>query len=502
MNNLTLFQFFHWYYSIEGNLWQHGVERAPHLAHLGVTHVWLPPAYKSSQGANEPGYSVYDLFDLGEFDQKGSIRTRYGTKEEYLACIEAFHKNDIGVLADIVLNHKNGADETEEVPVHEVYEDNRLEKVEDEEQKIDAWTKFLFPGRQGKYSTYVWDWHSFTGVCKDDKIYLILNEYANGEWDEMIEDEKGNFDFLLGADIEFRNPNVRQELKYWGEWYVNTTNVDGFRLDALKHIHHSFFPEWLAHLNEKFSRNFLCIGEYWRNSVEPILKYIELTEGKIQLFDAPLHFNFHQASMQGNDYDMRNILKNSVLEHRPELSITFVDNHDTQPLQSLQSPVDYWFKPHAYALILLREQGIPCVFYPAMYGAKYSDWEDGQEVFIELNSVNCLEAMMLTRKLLSYGMQRDYFDHANTIGWTREGIDEKEFSGCAVVMTNGSEGFKTMEVGKRHAGKTFVDICGCRGEKIVIDENGFADFPVNERSACVWVREEAIGLFAPPQALK
>ena len=111
MNNLTLFQFFHWYYSPSGNLWNHAVDKAAHLGKLGVTHVWLPPAYKSAKGLDEPGYSVYDLYDLGEFDQKGTVRTRYGTKDEYLQCIQSFHDQNISVLADIVLNHKHGADE-------------------------------------------------------------------------------------------------------------------------------------------------------------------------------------------------------------------------------------------------------------------------------------------------------------------------------------------------------------------------------------------------------
>ena len=45
-------------------------------------------------------------------------------------------------------------------------------------------------------------------------------------------------------------------------------------------------------------------------------------------------------------------------------------------------------------------------------------------------------------------MQRDYFDHSNTIGWTREGVKEKKGSGCAVVISNGSGGNKVMEIGK------------------------------------------------------
>jgi alpha-amylase len=50
-----------------------------------------------------------------------------------------------------------------------------------------------------------------------------------------------------------------------------------------------------------------------------------------------------------------------------------VSNHDTQPLQSLESVVEAWFKPLAYALILLRKDGYPCVFAADYYGAEYKD---------------------------------------------------------------------------------------------------------------------------------
>jgi alpha-amylase len=490
-NNLTFFQFFHWYYSSEGNLWKHAVDKAPHLSHLGITHVWLPPAYKSWKGTEEPGYAVYDLYDLGEFDQKGSVRTRYGTRQEYLDAIKAIHDNGMDVVADIVINHKHGGDEAELVPVQQVNADNRTEYVGEPLTK-EAHTKFTFPGRNKQYSEFIWDWHCFSGIDEWDNIYLIQNEYTNGQWEELVEEEKGNFDFLMGADIEFRNPYVRDELKYWGQWYVEQTGVDAFRLDAVKHISYQFMNEWLDHLRNHFKKNILAIGEYWRHDVSHLLKYIDATGGRVQLFDVPLHFNFYNASMQGVDYDMRTIFDNTLVREKPELAITFVDNHDTQPLQSLQSPVDYWFKPLAYALILLREQGIPCVFYPSIYEARYTDHVDGADVYVEMNGIPCVEDMLKVRKLLACGGQKDYFDHGNTIGWVREGTEENQLSGCAVVMTNGLGGEKVMEVGKSRSGKSYINICGNREEKVVIDENGMGKFYVHDKTVAVWINEESI----------
>lgn len=490
MENITLFQFFHWYYSAEGNLWQHARDEAGQLAEWGITYVWLPPAYKSFKGTEEPGYAVYDLYDLGEFNQHGSIRTRYGTKEEYLECIQAFHSKGVKVLADIVLNHRLGGDKTELVPVRKVNTDNRNEYLSDA-IKIEAHTKFTFPARKGKYSNFTWDWHTFTGVCNDDNIYVILNEYSKGKWEEMLETENGNYDYLMGNDVEFRNPYVRKELKKWGSWYTKLTGIDGYRLDALKHITPDFFPEWLDFMKHHFRKDFFCVGEYWQNNVYTLMNYFETTGERIRLFDVPLHFNFYDASQRGNEYDLRQIFDNALVNERPEAAITFVDNHDTQPLQALQSTVEYWFKPLANAMILLRDKGIPCVFYPTLYEAKYVDMQDGMEVYVELNRIPAVGTMMKIRKLLAYGPQHDYFSHANMIGWTREGVDEKASSGCAVLLSNGEDGQEEMSLGIRNANKTFVDVCGNRAEKVTLDENGVGVFFVNGRSVSVWINDEA-----------
>ena len=78
--NGVMMQWFHWYTDDDGNHWKKLKEEAANLARAGITALWLPPAYKGMNGAKDVGYATYDLFDLGEFDQKGSIRTKYGTK--------------------------------------------------------------------------------------------------------------------------------------------------------------------------------------------------------------------------------------------------------------------------------------------------------------------------------------------------------------------------------------------------------------------------------------
>ncbi len=492
MDNLTLFQSFHWYYP-GTDFWKHMADQAEYLSGIGFNMIWLPPAYKSAYGASEPGYSVYDLFDLGEFDQKNSVATKWGTKEEFLSCIKTCQDKGLKVLADVVFNHRDGGDETEKVPVKEVNPENRTEFL-GEEKMVDAFTKYTFPGRKKKYSRYVWDWHSFSGFSNGDgKIYKIQNEYGPG-WDEVLSKELGNYDYLMGADVDFRNPFVRKELKHWAVWFYKTTNVDGFRLDAVKHMSPRFISGWVNFVCRHFQKDFFALAEYVSNSNDELLKYCELTNNRLQLFDFPLHHNFYLAGKEKRDFDLSKIFENTLVNSNPTRAVTFVDNHDTQPLQALESFVDFWFKPLANALILLRQDGIPCVFYSSLYGSKYRDKKEGtdEEIEIEIAFVPHLPQFIMARKLISYGEQRDYFDHKNCVGWTRAGIPEKQNSGCAVVMSNSEEGFKEMSLGKENGNCTYLDLTGGRKERITTNEEGTAIFTTNETSVSVWVKEGII----------
>ena len=104
--NDTLLQCFEWYLPDDGTFWDTVKAEAPSFHDAGFTGIWLPPAYKGAAGIHDVGYGVYDMYDLGEFDQKGAVRTKYGTRKQYLAAVDALHKADCAVIADIVFNHR------------------------------------------------------------------------------------------------------------------------------------------------------------------------------------------------------------------------------------------------------------------------------------------------------------------------------------------------------------------------------------------------------------
>jgi alpha-amylase len=494
MQNGTMMQYFHWYYPQDGSLWNKLKKEAPALVKMGITAVWLPPAFKANAGGMSVGYDVYDFYDIGEFDQKSSVRTKYGTKKEYIAAVKAAHKAGLQVYTDIVFNHLAGADEAEKIKARKVNPDNRNEFIS-APVEIEAYTKFTHPGRKNKYSEFVWDHRCFSGVdydniSKETAIYSIINEYGEG-WEEVVDDEKGNYDYLMYTDIEFRNPAVREELKRWADWYYNEIKFDGLRLDAVKHISPQFYNEWLDYVRSSTKKEIFAVGEYWAPGNLPLmLKYIDVTKGRMSLFDAALHHNLHNASGSGKDYDLTRIFDNTLLSARPDLAVTVVDNHDTQPLQALEAPVEPWFKPIAYALILLREKGYPCVFYPDIFGTTYTDkGGDGNEYEIYLPGCENIDKLLMARKVYAYGMQRDYLDHGNCIGWTREGVEEMEKSGCGVLLSNGDAGFKKMEIGKSHKGKIFIDYLQKITSEVKINDEGFGEFQCLPGAVSVWIEK-------------
>ena len=477
----VMMQAFEWDTPADGGYYKFLKENAKKIKDAGIDALWLPPMCKGG-GDQDVGYGIYDLWDLGEFDQKGTVRTKYGTKKELLEAIDELHKNNIKVYADVVLNHKGNADFEEEFIARMVDQNNRGKDVS-EDMKIKAWTGFDFPGRAGKYSDFVWHYYHFTGVDYDSNtdtkaIFRVLGE--GKYWDEGVSDEKGNFDYLMNADIDHSHPEVREEIFKWVDWFMEETGVDGFRYDALKHISDEFIYDLSNHIMEKKKDDFYLFGEYWQYDEGQIDGYLDDTDWKIDLFDVPLHFHFEQASKSNGNYDMRNIFNNTIVKNHPLQAVTFVDNHDSQPGQSLDSWVEDWFKEIAYSLILFRKDGYPCIFAGDYYGLKGEIKKDPLKEMID--------NMLDVRKKYSFGDQDDYFDNPQVVGWVRR-TDDKT-SSLAVLISIGDMAEKQMFVGEEEAGKTYIDLSGNNKNEVTIDENGNGIFNVGPGSVSYWAAKE------------
>jgi len=481
MKNGVMMQYFEWYMPNRGNLWNKLKEDAAHLHEAGVTSVWIPPAYKATS-KDDVGYSTYDLYDLGEFDQKNTVRTKYGTKQELIDMIEELHKHEICVYLDAVTNHKAGADYTEKFKAREVDPNNR-EKIIGESHDIEGWTGFNFSGRGDKYSDFKWHYYHFSGTDFDQatgKKAIFLIDGEGKSWSQGVDDENGNYDYLMFADIDYDHPEAAAEVKKWGVWVSKELNLDGMRLDAIKHVDNTFIKDFLQAIRKEVGDKFYAVGEYWKKDVGSLTNYLEALEYKVDLFDVPLHFNFYEAAKKGNKYDLTKLFENTLVKNHPGQAVTFIDNHDSQKGCSLESPIKNWFKPIAYGLILLMKEGYPCVFYGDYYGAR------GRKSMHKM----IIDVLMNARKKYAYGEQINYFDHPNTVGFVRMGDHEHPNSGLALLISNGTDGNKHMNVGEHRKGEIWHEITGNIKDEITIDDQGNADFLVHGGKLAVWVKKD------------
>lgn len=88
--------------------WTEIEARMPEIAEAGYQALWLPVPSKGASGTYSVGYDPFDRFDLGDRDGSGTVRTRYGTKAELLAMVEAAHRFGLRVYFDNVMAHTGG----------------------------------------------------------------------------------------------------------------------------------------------------------------------------------------------------------------------------------------------------------------------------------------------------------------------------------------------------------------------------------------------------------
>lgn len=431
-----------------GTWWQNLGSKATELSQAGITAVWLPPAYKGS-GALDVGYGVYDRYDLGEFNQKGTVATRYGTIGQLQSAIGALHGQGVQVYEDMVMNHFTSADAQELA-----------------NGQYNVYTSFTYPGRNNTYSNYQWHWPNFTATQQAPnngwyqwKAY-DFQPYANGD----------AYDNLLGSEIQYNNnPSNVNETIGWGNWITTKLSLDGYRLDATKHMYTPFVNQWLDAVKGTSGR--FAVSEAWFRNLGDMNNYAASTGGRTSLFDVPLHYLFNDMSNGNGSWDMRGLQFAGFTEANGALSVSFVDNHDTdQTGGALFSPVSN-LKMLAYAYILTRDKGYPCVFY-----RDYYEYGLGAQI----------KNLIAIRKANGYGVAAEYtsVNDANVYAYSRAG--DASHKGLLELLNDGGSA-ASKGISTPFKGASLTDATGNNAGTITTDANGYAVFPVGARSYAVWV---------------
>lgn len=487
--NPVILQAFDWYIKDpdhvnpdpESNLWQFIAKtKAAEIAEDGFTHVWLPPTGKafSLDNSYNVGYAIYDHYDLGEFNQMGRVRTKYGTKEELIAAVDKLHSYGIKVLADVVMNHMMGTDQVSEIPFEYAFKVNNDASVEELSRgTVTSYVDFNFRNkvdvspRGDTYSNFHWNKDDFVGMENYGAYYLFQGQKLGnvnyfGDLVHMPAQDQDLYKFLrsdiiLGLDINLANIEVQNEMIRWSQWLVRTVGFDGFRVDAIRHMDIPFVKRWAESMKsfmEKAGKRtgLIIFGEAWDGWAERLNSYLQglpqnnnhiYTEGagpnnycginrSMSLLDVPLHYDFQKIAKQNNSYPItriKDLPSRGLVANNPNYAITFVDNHDTIPTQQLESYIPVHTKLQSYAFTLLNEYGTPVVFYRDIYKGNFiSPYENDNFEYLNYG----IKSLLKLRRIYAYGPGQYFVDQRKPgiLGYKRSGDNKHPKSGLIYLI--------------------------------------------------------------------
>lgn len=314
-----------------------------YLQNLGVEGVWLMPMNPS------PSYHKYDVADYYD------IHPDYGTLADFKNFVKEAHKRNIKVVIDMVLNHCGSTNK---------------------------WFQEALKDQDSKY------WDYFVWTHKDDpKVKPATVTSADGTQRRMRSNWNvvDNSEYLYFShfgrnmpDLNFDNPKLQQEVFKIGKFWLKEVGIDGFRLDAARHV----FPDERAVDNHKWWEYFLqemktinkdvyIVGEVWAPAevVGPYLKGI------------PALFNFDMGGAIIKAVNEENgsqlVEKHKKIEDfyasiNPEyVDASFLTNHDqNRVMSSVNGNSD---KEKMAVALLLTLPGSPYLYYGeeiGMFGKK------------------------------------------------------------------------------------------------------------------------------------
>jgi alpha-amylase len=347
-------QGFYWN-STPGGIWYDSLAAlAPKLASAGIGGIWFPSPSKGAGGGFSMGYDPYDHYDFGEYFQKGSKETRFGSKQELINAIATFHTVGIEVYADAVMRHMMGGETKapyECIPFH-----NGFKIVADS-----AYLTFNYPNGSGRFKKGPAQFYPNSEHCFVDGRFVETDPlFRFGEW------------------LDHNKQSVKDSLIEWGKYLRNELKFDGFRLDAVKPIDPVFMAAFLNGANG----NGYAVAELWSSAAD-IGSWLNVAKNqngaKVAMFDFPLRYTLKEmCNNTGGGFDMR-ALDNAGLAGAGISGFdysTFVENHDFDRT-GFDGATDNGHDPvltdkHlGYAYILFSE-GRPCIFFKDYFTYGYA----------------------------------------------------------------------------------------------------------------------------------
>lgn len=358
----------------QGGDWR-GIEgKLGYIQRLGATTIWISPIVANvSRGEAQDGYHGYWASDFTRLNE------RFGKLADLRSLVRAAHARQMKVIVDVVTNH------TGRLFFYDFDGDGKPDPGE------------LEPGfsSTGPHAApLVWT-HDRPRVFRYDDRFQLAGSALDGEprvqtlearhfhrrgqtRDYFDRRQKLDGDFPTGLrDLDTENDEVIAGLVDSYLRWVELTDIDGFRLDAVPHVPQAFWARFARELRRALAlrgkRSFLLLGEVFDR--DPTLLASYTAEGGL---DAVFDFSFKWEVIDGFLLDGRPAASTRpALEayraHYPAVGhaqgiglspwqarVALVDNHD---MQRIRRELDDPFVAELAMTLLFTVDAIPSIYY-------------------------------------------------------------------------------------------------------------------------------------------
>ena len=296
--------------------------------------VWVPQSGWCNSDYNQMGYTPVYYFDQ---------RSSFGSESQLRSMIAAFRERGTGVIADVVINHRNNMGAG------------------------GSWVDY--PAETYKGHTYQM---LPSDICRNDDGGQTYN-WANGKGISLSENNDTGEDWSGCRDIDHLSPNVQNCVKAYLKFLIEDIGYTGFRYDMVKGFYAYFIADYNCYAKPAFS-----VGEYWDSSAK-IREWVNNSRGYVSETPTSAAFDFqfryrvrdaiNNADWRWLGYDEKPL---SADNYYKQYAVTFVENHDTEHRinGAEQDPIrSDTLAANAY---LLAMPGTPCVFYTHWRDCKYN----------------------------------------------------------------------------------------------------------------------------------
>lgn len=374
-----------------GGDWQGIIDKLPYLQKLGVTAIWISPVVKNIEG--DAGFSAYHGYWPQDFY---ATNPHFGDLKTLKKLVDDAHSRGIRVIMDLVVNHiaqlyfydlnHNG------VPDGDVNGRSEYDPPYDPKGIKDI---------HGKPAPIVWfNIKKLNRVPAEPKpfqspdFYHKIGRTKNWDTANQYRDTDKRNEVIFGdfpgglKDLATERKDVQSELIKMANYWIKETGIDGFRLDAVKHVAHTFWqrfiPEVRRYAAKQGKPRFIFFGEIFgspdqltgsytfNNELDSVLYFpLEYTLRRVIKGGEPTTLFQKLNSDRLKHYCNQNTQKkcSATLKHHQvapnELLINFIDNHDVNRFLAPANDEPYLgLKQLKLALLyIFTAPGIPSLYY-------------------------------------------------------------------------------------------------------------------------------------------